>query len=180
VASIGWDEYRSFTWAAGTVLTDLNPIRREGVALGYDTRWLFPAVPTTAVSDSTTSVQYLRQSARTLAGTAVIRALDATSQKPETSTTAELATLQLNQVASVQSGIPRIHAAQPSFQSMVESDLRLSINDGVDELVRRGLATAGTAATVTDPEGAARPHGCRGQRLRAGHDRDRPGRRRGA
>jgi hypothetical protein len=52
-------------------------------------------------------------------------------------------------VASVQSGIPRIHAAQPMFQSIVEADLRLSINDGLDELVRRGLVTAGTAAAVT-------------------------------
>lgn len=126
-----------------------NPIRRQGVPLGYDTRWLYPVLPTTAVSDATTSVQYLRQSARTLAGTAVIRALDATSTKPETSNTAELATLQLSQVASVQSGIPRIHAAQAPFQSMVESDLRLSINDGLDEIVRRGVVTAGTAAAVT-------------------------------
>jgi hypothetical protein len=32
---------------------------------------------------------------------------------------------------------------------MVENDLRLSVNDGLDELVRRGLVTAGTAAAVT-------------------------------
>lgn len=64
------------------MLTDLNPVRREGVPLGYDTRWLYPVLPQTAVSDSTTAVSYLRQSGRTLAGTAVIRALDATSSKP--------------------------------------------------------------------------------------------------
>jgi HK97 family phage prohead protease len=148
VAQVGWDEYRSFTWSGGTV-SDINPLRREGVPLGYDQRWIYPVLPTTAVSDSTTSVQYLRQSTRTLAGTSVIRALDATSTKPETSTTAELATLTLSQVATVQTGIPRIMGAQPPFQSMVESDLRLSINDGLDELVRRGLVTAGTASTVT-------------------------------
>jgi hypothetical protein len=149
VASIGWDEYRSFTWSAGTVLTDLNPIRREGLAMGYDTRWLYPVLPTTPVSDSTTSVQYLRQSSRSLAGTAVIRSIDATSTKPETSTTAELATLQLNQVASIQTGIPRIHSKQPLFVSLVEADLRLAVNDGLDEVVRRGVVTAGTAAAVT-------------------------------
>jgi hypothetical protein len=147
VASIGWDEYRAFTW--GTTVELVNPIRREGVALGYDTRWLWPVLPTTPVSDATTSVQYVRQASRTLAGTAVIRAIDAVSQKPETSTTAELATLSLSQVASVQSNVPRIHAAQPSFQSMLEQDLRLSVNDGLDELCRRGLVTAGTAAAVT-------------------------------
>jgi phage head maturation protease len=149
VARIGWDEYRSFTWAAGTVLTDLNPIRREGVPLGYDARWLYPVLPTTAVSDATTSVQYLRQSSRTLAGTAVIRPIDATSTKPETSTAAELATLQLNHVASIQTGIPRIHSKQPLFVSLVEADLRLAVNDGLDEVVRRGMVTAGSAAAVT-------------------------------
>jgi uncharacterized protein len=148
-AQVSWDEYRSFTWGAGTVLTDLNPIRREGVGLGYDARWLYPVLPTTAVDAATTLVQYLRQASRSLAGTAVIRPIDAVSQKPETSTTAELQTLQLSQVATVSSGIPRIHAAQPMFQSLVEADLRLSVNDGLDELVRRGVITAGTAAAVT-------------------------------
>jgi hypothetical protein len=143
-ASVTWDEFRSFTWSAGTVLTDVNPIRREGVGLGYDRRWIYPAFPSTSVDAATTSVQYLRQSARTLAGTAVIRALDATSTKPETSSTAEYVTLQLSQVASVQTGIPRIHTAQPLFQSLVEQDLRLSINDGLDTLAIRGVQLAGT------------------------------------
>jgi Escherichia/Staphylococcus phage prohead protease len=143
-ATVSWDEYRAFTWGAGTVLTDLNPIRREGVGLGYDRRWVHPAFQTIAVDASTTSVQYLRQSTRTLAGTAVIRALDAVSTKPETATAAEYVTLQLNQVASVQSGIPRIHTAQPLFQSLVEQDLRLSINDGLDTLAIRGVQLAGT------------------------------------
>ncbi len=148
-ASVTWDEFRAFTWSAGTVLTDMTPVRREGVPLGYDTRWVYPALPQTAVGADVTAIQYLRQSARTLAGTAVIRALDATTTKPETATTVEYQTLQLNQVASIVSGIPRIHAAQPMFQSLIEQDLRLSIGDGLDELVRRGVATAGTASSVT-------------------------------
>jgi HK97 family phage prohead protease len=143
-ASVSWDEFRAFTWGAGTVLTDLNPVRAQGVALGYDRRWVYPAFPSTAVDAATTSVQYLRQSARTLAGTAVIRALDATSTKPETATNAEYTTLQLSQVATVQTGIPRIHSAQPLFQSLVEQDLRLSINDGLDTLAIRGIQLAGT------------------------------------
>jgi len=151
VARIGWDEYRSFTWSAGTVLNDLNPLRREGVALGYDRRWLFPILPTTPVDNTTTAVQYLRQSSRSLAGTAVIRPLDATSTKPESSTTVEFQSRQLNQVATVSSGIPRIHAAQPMFQSLVEQDLRLAVNDGLDELVRRGIVNnAGTIVKGTD------------------------------
>jgi HK97 family phage prohead protease len=150
IAQITWDEYRSFTWSAGTTLVDLNPVRREGVPLGYNTRWLYPVVPTTAVDAATTSVQYLRQSDRTLAGTAVIRALDATTTKPETSSTVEYQTLQLSQIATVCTGVPRIHAAQPMFQSIVEQDLRLSINDGLDEVVRRGVALAGTIAKGSD------------------------------
>jgi HK97 family phage prohead protease len=148
-AAVTWDEFRSFTWSAGTVLTDLNPVRREGYPLGYDVRWLYPVLPTTAVASATTAVQYLRESSRSLAGTAVIRPLTDTSTKPETSTTVEYQTLQLSQVATVSSGIPRIHAAQPMFQSLVEQDLRLAINDGLDEVVRRGVSTAGTAAAVT-------------------------------
>jgi hypothetical protein len=105
-------------------------------------------LPTTGVDAATTSVQMLREQTRTLAGTAVIRALTDTSTKPETATTAEYVSLQLNQVASVVSGVPRIHAAQPLFQSMVEQDSRLSVNDGLDELVRRQVSTAGTAAAV--------------------------------
>jgi hypothetical protein len=132
------------------VLEDLNPLRARGVPLGYDRRWIFPVLPTTAVSDATTSVQYLRQSARTLAGTAVIRPLDATSAKPETSSTVEFKVQQLEQVATISRDIPRIHAAQPMFQRVIEQDLRLSIGDGLDEVVRRGIAQAGTIVKGTD------------------------------
>ena len=49
----------------------------------------------------------------------------------------------------MQTGIPRIHAAQPLFQNMVEQDLRYALNDGLDQLVRTGVNTAGTSAAVT-------------------------------
>jgi hypothetical protein len=150
VATIGWDEFRSFTWASGTVLTDLNPIRRQVVPLGYDRRWLYPVLPTTQVDATTTAVQYLRQSARTLAGTATIRPLDSVSAKPETSSTVEFKSQQLEQVATISKDIPRIHAMQPMFQSVIEQDLRLSIGDGLDEVVRRGVALAGTIVKGTD------------------------------
>jgi phage head maturation protease len=150
VAQIGWDEYRSFTWSAGTVLTDLNPLRTEGVPFGYDRRWLYPVLPTTAVSDATTAVQYLRQSARTLAGTAVLRPLDSVTTKPETSSTVEYKTQQLEQVATISKDVPRIMSNQPMFQSVIEQDLRLSINDGLDEAVRRGIAQAGTIVRGSD------------------------------
>jgi hypothetical protein len=147
---IGFDEYRSLTWSGGTVLLDVNPLRREGVGMGFDTRWLYPSLPTTTVSDAATSVQYLRQSARTLAGTAVIRPLDATTTKPETSSTIEFVEQQLQQVATLQTGVPRIHFNQSAFRSIAETDLRYSVADGLDEIARRGIALAGTIVKGTD------------------------------
>jgi hypothetical protein len=132
------------------VLTDLNPVRTQGVPLGYDTRWLYPVLPTTAVDSATTAVQYLRQSSRSLAGTATIRPIDSTTTKPETGSTVEFKTQQLEQVATVCTGVPRIHAAQPLFQSIVEQDLRLAVNDGLDEIVRRGVSLAGTISKGAD------------------------------
>lgn len=64
--------------------------------------------------------------------------------------TVEFIEQQLQQVATVNTGIPRIHAAQPMFQSIVEQDLRLSVSDGLDEIVRRGVALAGTIVKGTD------------------------------
>jgi hypothetical protein len=52
-------------------------------------------------------------------------------------------------VATISKDVPRILGNQPIFQSVIETDLRLSISDGLDEVVRRGVVTAGTAAAVT-------------------------------
>jgi Caudovirus prohead serine protease len=149
-ASVTWDEFRTLTWSAGTVLTDLNPVRREGVALGYDQRWAYPAFPSTGVDSATTAVQILRQQSRTLAaGTAVVRPLDSVTTKPEVDTVTELVSQSLSQVAAVSSNVPNIYGEQVAFLSMVETDLRLSISDGYDRLVLNGLATAGTLTAGT-------------------------------
>jgi uncharacterized protein len=149
VAAIEWDEWRTVSWSAGTVLTDLAPIRPAHPALGYDTRWLYPALPQTGVDASTTSVQYVRQASRTLPGTAVIRPLDSVTAKPDVVSAVEYTSAQLNQVAAISKDVPRILSAQPIFQTILETDLRLSVNDGLDELCRRGLVGAGTSALVT-------------------------------
>jgi HK97 family phage prohead protease len=149
-ASVTWDEFRTLTWSGGTVLTDLNPTRRDGVSLGYDQRWAYPAFPSTAVDSATTSVQVLRQSSRTLpAGTAIVRPLDSVTTKPEVDTVTELVSQQLSQVAAVESNVPNIHGEQLPFQSMVEVDLRLAISEGYDRLVLNGLAQAGTITAGT-------------------------------
>jgi HK97 family phage prohead protease len=149
-ASVTWDEFRTLTWSGGTVLTDLNPTRREGVALGYDQRFVYPAFPSVGVDSATTSVQVLRQASRTLpAGTAIVRPIDSVTQKPEVATATELVSQQLSQVAAVETDIPNILLEQNQFERMVEVDLNLAISEGLDRLVVNGLATAGTAATVT-------------------------------
>ncbi len=149
-ASVTWDEFRTLSWSAGTVLTDVNPLRNEGIPLGADQRYVFPVFPSTAVDAGVTAVQTLRQSARTLAaGTAVVRPLDSTTTKPEVATTTELLTTQLKQVAAIETNVPEILGQQPLFQSLVENDLRLSIYEGYDRLVIDGVSTAGTISKGT-------------------------------
>jgi HK97 family phage prohead protease len=145
-ATVSWGEYRSLTYGGGTVL-DLNPVRRDGAPLGYDTQWAHPAFAQVAVDSGVTSVQVLSQSSRTLpAGTAVIRDIDAVTAKPEVVTEAAVATVELSQVAAIESGIPNILIEQDGLASLVEQDLRLAINEGLDSLVLTGVATAGTLA----------------------------------
>lgn len=148
-ATISWGEYRSATFGGGTVV-DLNPVRRDGVPLGADQRYAFPAFQQVAVDASVTSVQVLQQTARTLAaGTAVIRDIDAVTSKPEVVTTTALQTVELSQVAAVETDIPNVIIAQDSIGSLIETDLMLSINDGLDHLVATGLATSGTITAGT-------------------------------
>lgn len=156
-ATVSWDEFRLLTfdpgayesrtlvWSGGTALSTLNPYSKPGVPLGYDTRWAYPAFPSTGVDAATTSIQYLRQSDRVMqAGTAVVRVLDSVATKPEVSGTATLITQQLSQVAAIQSNIPNIIGAQPAFQSMIETDLRLQLSEGFDSMVWTGIGLAGT------------------------------------
>ena len=78
-----------------------------------------------------------------MAGTTTIRAIDATSNKPEVCSTLDLATVPMKQVAGVQTGIPNVYLEQPQIETVIENDLRLSVYDGLDELVRAALAGSG-------------------------------------
>jgi hypothetical protein len=149
-AEIPFAEFRAATWT-GNVNT-LNPARRDGVGLGADSRYAWPAFPQTAVDRDVTAIQVLRQSARTLASAAnVIRNIDAVTTKPETSSTMELATVDMRQVATISSNIPNIILEQPQFDSVVRGDLRLALNDGLDKLVNDTFAASGFQAPGTDP-----------------------------
>jgi hypothetical protein len=65
----------------------------------------------------------------------VIRDIDETSAKPEVDTETELVPVALQQVAAVETGIPNVVLAQDTIGSLVETDLRLALNEGLDELV---------------------------------------------
>jgi phage head maturation protease len=140
-------EQRAVTWTGS--VDNLSPARRTGAALAFDQRYAWPAFGRIGVDVGTTAVQVMRQSGRTLpAPTDVIRAIDAVTPKPETSSVLEVITVPLKQVASVQSGVPNVYLAQPMFNTVVEGDLRLAINEALDKLVLDA-----TAASPAHPPG---------------------------
>lgn len=149
-ASVSADEFRAATFGGGTV-TYLNQQDVVGGALGYDQRWAWMVPPQVSVDAGVTSVSVFQQTSRTvLAGTAVLRDIDAVTNKPETASALNVATVSLQQVASVESGIPNVYLERQELATVVENDLRSSVFSGLDELVRAGLATSGFQAPSTD------------------------------
>lgn len=154
-AEITWGEYegaieqRALT-LSGTI-DPLNQLNREAVQLGADQRYAWPAFPRTAVDSGVTSVQFLSQVSRLLPTAAnVVRNIDTTSNKAETGGTISVSALTLKQVAAVESGIPNIMLEQPAFESIVGTDLRLAVNEGLDKLVIDTFAASGFSGTA-DP-----------------------------
>lgn len=110
---------------------------------------MFPQV---SVEPGDTAVQVLRQSARTIpAAATVIRAIDAVTQKPEVSSVLEIITLSQKQVAAIQSNVPNVYLEQRAFNSTIEGDLRLTLNEALDKLVLDAIAASGFQAPATDP-----------------------------
>lgn len=96
------------------------------------------------VTAGATSITITQQSARPLvAGTTTIRNIGAVTNKPEVSSTLDLVTVAMKQVAGVQTGIPNVYLEQPQIETVIENDLRLSVYDGLDELVRAAIASSG-------------------------------------
>jgi HK97 family phage prohead protease len=142
-------EERAATWTGS--VDNLNPTRRGGVGLAFDQRYAWPAFGRIGVDPGTTAVQVMRQSQRTLAAAAdVIRAIDATTPKPETSSKLEVITVALKQVASIQSGIPNVYLEQPLFNTVIEGDLRLAVNEALDKLVLDATAASPSQDPGTD------------------------------
>ena len=93
----------------------------------------------------------MTQTARSLATAAnVVRAIDAVTAKPETGSTLTIVTTALKQVATIQTNIPNVYLEQQAFNTTIENDLRLAINDGLDKLILDAIATSGFQAPGTD------------------------------
>jgi hypothetical protein len=147
---LSFAEWRSVTWTGS--LDVLHPTQTEAPPLGYDQRYAYPAFTQVGIDRVTTAVQILRQSARTLATTAtVIRAVNAVTAKPETSSTLELATVPTNQLATIETNVPNVLANNPAAASVIENDLKMAISDAVDALLNTAFAASGFQAPGTDP-----------------------------
>ena len=149
-ATIGFGEFRAATFT-GSVDT-LSPVSAQGVNLGIDQRYAWPVFGRVNVSAGDTSVNVLRQSARTLpaAGT-MVRAVDAVTAKPEVGSTLEVVATPLKQVAAIQTNVPNVFLEQSAFNTTIENDLRLALNEGLDNLVLTAVAASGFQAPGTDP-----------------------------
>lgn len=150
-AVLPWEEFesRAVTWSASVNL--MNQLDRPGGPFPYDQRWVYPVVPHIGVGFDVASVLVAYQTARALATPAnVVRAIDATSTKPETGSTVNLITVPLSQLATVESGVPNVYAAQAAITSIIESDMRLAINDAIDSLVLAAFTASGFQAPGTD------------------------------
>ena len=151
-ATISWQAFedRAITWS-GSVDTVATAPRRESAALGFDQRYAWPAFTRVNVDSGATSVDVFTQTARTLPTAAnVVRAIDAVTNKPETASTVSIVTTAMKQVATVQSGIPNVYLESEAISRIVDQDLRLSLNDGLDSLVVAAFAASGFPAPGTD------------------------------
>ena len=143
-------EERALSWTGN--VDRINPVRRDGGPLGADERYAWPAFPRIGVDAGVTSVDVMSQTSRTIAAaTDIIRAIDADTAKPETSSVLAVTPTPLKQVASVQTGIPNVYLEQAAFNTVVENDLRLAVNGGLDKLVLDALAAAGFHDPATGP-----------------------------
>jgi hypothetical protein len=154
VAMIDFDashfEDRAVTWTGS--VDNINKNRYQAGGFGYDQRWAWPAFQRVPIDYEVTSVDVLTQTARTLATAAnVVRAIDAVTAKPETSSTLTIVTTALKQVATIQTNVPNVYLAQQAFNTTIENDLRLAINDGLDKLILDYIAASGFQAPGTDP-----------------------------
>ena len=142
-------ESRALTWTGS--VDNVSMLRREAGPFGADERYAWPAFPRVGVDAGVTSVDVLTQTARTLpTATNTVRAIDAITNKPEAGSTITVVATSMKQVAAVQSGIPNVYLEQAAIGSIVGTDLRLAVNEGLDKLVLDATAASGVQVPGTD------------------------------
>ena len=142
-------EDRAVTWTGS--VDNINKAQGTAGPLGYDQRYAWPAFVRVPVDAGATSVDVPTQTARTIpAASTVVRAIDAVTAKPEVASTLTIVTTALKQVAGIVTNVPNIYLEQPAFNSTIENDLTLTVNEGLDKLVLDFIATAGFQAPGTD------------------------------
>jgi hypothetical protein len=57
----------------------------------------------------------------------------------------------LKQVAAIESNVPNVYLEQPAFNSAIEVDLKLALNEALDALVLNAIAASGVQVPGTDP-----------------------------
>jgi hypothetical protein len=145
------EEFRAVTWSGS--VDNINRDRQSpAAALSADQRYAWPVFTRVPVDRGVTSVDVPTQSARTLATPAnTVRAIDAVTNKPEVASTVTIVSTPMKQMAAVESGLPNVYLESPVINSVIETDLRLSINDGLDSLIVTAVAASGFQAPGTDP-----------------------------
>jgi Escherichia/Staphylococcus phage prohead protease len=143
---ISWDEFEQATESRALTVTGganpINVLHRDAGGFGADQRYAWPAFPRVSVDAATTSVDVLTQTARTLPAPAA-RAIDSVVDKPEVASTVAVVTVPLGQVAAVESGVPNIYLLQDQIESIIGTDLRLAVNENLDDLVLDAIAASG-------------------------------------
>jgi hypothetical protein len=136
---------------------ELAPRRLAGVSFaGADRRFVFPALRSDPMTPLETSVDYVRQTGRTLADPADMRRTIAeTTEKPESAIGVELAHKELEQVAHKVSGVPLIVFRQPGIRQVIDTDLRLGLaealdDQALDEINSAGLTAGAAGATMAE------------------------------
>ena len=118
-AEISWPAYmgaaenRAITMGT-TTLDQVSGRFFSAPPLQYDSRWAWPALQSVPVDAATTSVNILAETSRTLiAGGTAVRAINATSSKPEVALTVLNTPTELKQIAGVVAGVPNIVWRRP-------------------------------------------------------------------
>ncbi|MBA2741256.1 MAG: hypothetical protein H0U46_04520, partial [Actinobacteria bacterium] len=155
-AEIAWDDFagasesRALTWTGS--VDNVSMFHDAAGPFGADQRYAWPAFPSVPIDAGVTSVQVLTQTARTLPAAAnVVRAIDAVTNKPEAASTLTLVATPVKQLAAVQTGVPNVMLENDGIESVIGTDLRLSINEGLDKLILDAIAASGFQAPGTDP-----------------------------